>query len=582
MTSSPAARPLKVLVALTDPVASKFGPTVVTRLQRLENVALRIIARVPFPTSHSTPVSPSLELAWHTYDDEDRHTHNGDDTTPWWKHGDFIETQVAALCAWADLLVLAPLDAENIAQMLHGFTSSLHLKILRSWDVSKKVLLIPGMSNLQWEHPMSKKQISKIKKKMNWIRVLSPLLWNYDQTGRRIIPWGGHKELSESVQTQIDLMAVGARSVALSTAHLPALKPIRNQGPRLPPELWSIILEFTEDWELATTLNVHTNLPVPREWQQAASEAGPKTQMQKLGWTLLTCNYTEIAKAFDTERPTRITRPCLDLIMRFAMVPVLKHLEYYHKDLFWQHFGHTFLPHKASLFSKTEILDYWRTSPTFLTKEYSSEAMDAASRNNSTNALDWWYNSGLPLKYTEAALEQASSQCHIPVLQWWKEHSRHRTPPTPGEEAPPAKLRDPLKLKVGKSITYATQSNKLDAIKWWVNSGVPFSHEDTVTKIASTHGHTKILDYWRSIRGEKMLFDNQVLVGPTKMGKADVLEWWKKSGLKVEYKTCDIEEALEDGVEGDAGESVRRWWAENGLNLGVGTSEWMRVKTLGS
>jgi hypothetical protein len=27
---------------------------------------------------------------------------------------------------------------------------------------------------------------------------------------------------------------------------------------------------------------------------------------------------------------------------------------------------------------------------------------------------------------------------------------------------------------------------------------------------------------------------------------------------------------------------VRRWWALNGLNLGVGTSEWMRVKVLGS
>ena len=79
-----------------------------------------------------------------------------------------------------------------------------------------------------------------------------------------------------------------------------------------------------------------------------------------------------------------------------------------------------------------------------------------------------------------------------------------------------------------------------------------------------------------------MLFDNQVLVGPTKMGHADVLEWWKRSGLRVEYKTCDIEEALEDGVEGEAGDDVRKWWARNGLNLGVGTSEWMRVKVLGS
>jgi hypothetical protein len=575
MPPQPVERPLKVLIALTDPAAFKFGCSVVARLHRLENVALHIIACRPFPTSPSPTVSPTLKPVWHTYDVDSNTTHG-------WQHADSVEAQVAEYCAWADLLVLAPLDAENIARMLHGFTSNLHLQILRSWDALKKVLLIPGMSNQMWENPMSKKQMAKIRRKWKWIHVLPPLLWNFDQTGRKHLPWAGHKDLNESVQTQIDLMAVGSSTVALPTAHLPTLTPCKSKGPRLPPELWSIILEFTEDWELATTLNVHTNLPIPREWQQAASEAGPKTQMQKLGWTLLTCSYAEIAKAFDVEKPTRISRTCIELIMRFAMVPVLKHLEDHHKDLFWSHFGHTFLPHKASVYGKTEILDYWRTSPTFLTKEYSAEAIDNASRTNSIQALDWWYNSGLPLKYTEAALEQASSQGHISVLEWWKEHSRHRTPPIPGEENPVAKAnRDLLKLKVGKSITYATQSGNLEAIKYWVRCGIPFSHEDTITKIASTHGHTHILDYWRSIRGEKMLFDNQVLVGPTKMGRADVLEWWKSSGLKVEYKTCDIEEALEDGVEGDAGERVRRWWAENGLNLGVGTSEWMRVKVLG-
>lgn len=76
-----------------------------------------------------------------------------------------------------------------------------------------------------------------------------------------------------------------------------------------------------------------------------------------------------------------------------------------------------------------------------------------------------------------------------------------------------------------------------------------------------------------------MIFDNQVLVGATKNGHADVLEWWKRSGLRVEFKTCDIEEAMEDAL-GGGEERVRRWWEANGLNLGVGTSEWMKVKVL--
>ncbi|PSN75081.1 flavo protein [Corynespora cassiicola Philippines] len=576
-------RSLNVLVAVADPKSFKLGCSVVARLHRIEHVSLKVVACCDFPSLQSTNIFvPSvLEPVWHRY-------HVDDSSCPAWQHPDYAETKVAEYCAWADLLVLAPLDAENIARMLHGFTNDLPLQILRSWDVSKKILLIPAMSTLMWENPMSKKQISKIRRKWNWIRVLPPYLWTFDHCGKKLQPWEGHKAFNESIQTQIDLMAVGDRTIALPVAHMPTLTPTKSKGPRLPPELWSMILEFTEDWELAATLNVHTNLPVPPMWRQAASEEGPKTLMQKLEWSLLTGTYADIKNVLDADKPSRISRLCIELIMRFAMVPVLTHLENAHKDLFWSTFGHAFLPHKASIFGRHEILEYWRTSPTFLTKEYSAEALDNASRAGSIQALDWWYESGLPLKYTEAALEQASSQGHIQVLKWWKEHSTYRkeptTPPSPGspkhDDSRPQ--RELLKLKVGKSITYATQSGCLPAIHFWVESGIPFSHEDTIAKLASTHGHTHILDYWRKLRGEKMLFDNQVLVGPTKMGHADVLEWWKRSGLRVEYKTCDIEEALEDGVEGDKGESVRKWWARNGLNLGVGTSEWMRVKVLGS
>ncbi|KAJ4298848.1 hypothetical protein N0V90_004091 [Kalmusia sp. IMI 367209] len=574
-------RSLNILLALTDSSSFEFSCRIAARLHRTADVSLQIIACHEFPTS-STAVPPALEPSWHRYDIESY-------AIPGWQHADYADTKVAEYCQWADLLVLAPLDAENVARMMHGFTSSLHLQILRSWDVSKKILLIPAMSTLMWEHPMSKKQISKIRRKWNWIRVLPPYLWSFDHAGRKHELWEGHTAFSESVQTQIDLMAVGDGRMALPVAHMPTLAPTKSKGPRLPPELWCMILEFTEDWELATMLNIRTALPVPPEWRQAASEEGPKTQMQKLEWMLLIGTYEDVRGLLDVDPPTRISRLCIELIMRFAMVPVLTYLETTHKDLFWGTFGHAFLPHKASMFNKPEILEYWRTSPTFLTKEYSTEAIDSASRSGSILVLDWWFDSGLPLKYTESALEAASSQGHIEVLKWWKEHSRYRTEPESATPPASTQQRDKeedalslLTLKVGKSITYATQAGCLPAVIFWVESGIPFSHEDTIAKLASAHGHTRILNYWHRHCGEKMLFDNQVLVGPTKMGHAEVLEWWKRSGLRVEYKTCDIEEALEDGVEGEAGDDVRKWWARNGLNLGVGTSEWMRVKVLGS
>jgi hypothetical protein len=375
MPSHDPKRSLHVLVALTDPTVLKFGCSVVARLQRVEHVSIKVIACHDLsPTSRIT-VPASLESVWHRYAAEGRDRHERGDEE--------AELRAAEYCAWADLLVLAPLDADNIARMLHGFTNNLHLRILRSWDVSKKILLIPAMSTLMWENPMSKKQISKIRRKWNWIRVLPPYLWLFDKHGRKYQPWEGPTSFLESVQTQVDIMAVGDRTIALPVAHLPTLAPTRSKGPRLPPELWSIILEFTQDWELAAALNVHTNLRIPREWRQSASEEGPKTPMQRLEWTLLTGNYTQIKKLLDDDKPTRISRLCIEVIMRFAMVPVLVHLENNHKELFWGTFGHAFLPHKASVFGKTAILEYWRTSPMFLTKEYSIDAIDNASRSGS-------------------------------------------------------------------------------------------------------------------------------------------------------------------------------------------------------
>ncbi len=69
-----------------------------------------------------------------------------------------------------------------------------------------------------------------------------------------------------------------------------------------------------------------------------------------------------------------------------------------------------------------------------------------------------------------------------------------------------------------------------------------------------------------------------------------VLDWWKayaqgalpgmngRRAKRVEYKTMDIEEALEDSL-GDQ-TAVRKWWAENGL-FGLPTSEWMKSRYLG-
>ena len=410
--------------------------------------------------------------------------------------------------------------------------------------------------------------------------MLQPILWNFIDDQKKVDSWDATEELVDAVRNQVDLMNIG-QGLEVSPWHKAAFAPAKGSRKNglLPPELWTMIFDFAGDWELAQRLHVYTNLPAPSDWMAHTSTRGARTYMERFELTILRGNLADLRHFIDTEGvpTTRLSKLCIKLIMRFAMTSVLAYLEETHRELFWSTFGHTFLPDKASsVFGRTEILEFWRTSPSFLTKEYNNEALDGASRAGFVNVLEWWRNSSLPLKFTEAALEQASSQGHLLVLEWWKSQS------TIVDDSSANADSSKIRLKPGKSICYATQNGRADVVAWWVNSGIAFPHEDTVAKLASNHGHVDILQLWHEAKGSKTIFDNQVLVGATKSANVKVLEWWRQSGLKVEYKTCDVEEALEDGDEGERGVEVRRWWARNGLNLGVGTSEWMKTKFLNS
>ncbi|KAL8715753.1 MAG: hypothetical protein Q9220_000420 [cf. Caloplaca sp. 1 TL-2023] len=505
---------------------------------------------------------------------------------------------VGRLVEWADLLLVSCMRADTLAKMLQGIADTFFLEILRSWDVSKKLTIIPAMPQLMWENPMTRKQLSKIRRKWKWIRILEPLVWGPKENCYAAYRhWTGLQECYENLENQIDLLTLGHDSNYVGSSSSRDLKPLHPKGAQLPSEIWSLILEFTRDWELATALGIYVNLPVPEEWQSSQSATGSRCT-QDLQWCILTGRLQDVIRYIQINGPPKtLSRLCAKLIIKFARTDILSYLEANHRHLFWSQFGHAFLPTKASaVFGQTALLDWWQQSPSFLTKEYSAEAIDLASKSGFVHVLQWWRTSGLPMRYTDAALEQASAQGHIEVLDWWRSafhYSRSgsnvltNSKPAISQNAPvkdidgqvPLNL-PPLQLKVGKSLIYAAQNGQTSTIRWWMSSGIPTVHEEAVARTASANGHVNVLQLWREIKGEKMQYDNQVLVGPTKNGHVDVLEWWKQSGYRVEYKTCDIEEALEDIVEGPREILIRSWWAKNGLNLGVGTSEWMKVKIL--
>jgi len=493
------------------------------------------------------------------------------------------QQQASELVEWADLLVLAPIDADSLAKMMCGISDTLLLEVLRSWDASKRILMIPGMSVQMWENPVTKRQMSKLHRKWGWIRVMPPILWHHDKSPhpKRIVEWDGFNELLGIIKNQADFLKLGHdMEISAQPTTPPALR--TKAQSTLPPEIWSIIFEFTNDWELATCLGIFTTLEMPtaQGWRREPKDPNDPLQvfMHDLEWTLLTSNTQAVCDKLALAPPTfrDLSALAVHLIFKFSLTGVLTYIEANLPHIFKCFDGKT-IPTKASAYyGRTAILDWWARSPSFLEKQYGVEALNHASGHGFVPVLEWWRRSGLPLKYDEQAFEMASAKGHVHVLEWWRE----------------AGMQDPgIVLKPGRSLLAAAQWGQVAVVRWWEESGVPVGHQDAVCKMASRWGQVKVLDLWRQLRGDdKLQFDNQILIEATYHAHIPVLEWWRKyahgelpgmggrKGSRVEYKTMDVEEALEDSL-GDQ-TKVRRWWAQNGLNLGLGTSEWMKIRSL--
>lgn len=56
---------------------------------------------------------------------------------------------------WADVFVIAPLDANTLAKLANGSCDNCLTCVWRAWDRSRHVVLAPAMNTLMWEHPLT-------------------------------------------------------------------------------------------------------------------------------------------------------------------------------------------------------------------------------------------------------------------------------------------------------------------------------------------------------------------------------------------------------------------------------------------
>lgn len=63
---------------------------------------------------------------------------------------------------WADLFLIAPLDANTLAKFAVGLCDNCLTCVWRAWDLAKPVVLAPAMNTLMWQHSFTKRHLKAI------------------------------------------------------------------------------------------------------------------------------------------------------------------------------------------------------------------------------------------------------------------------------------------------------------------------------------------------------------------------------------------------------------------------------------
>ncbi|KAK9516636.1 hypothetical protein VZT92_024556 [Zoarces viviparus] len=138
----------RVLVGVTGSVASLKLPLLVSQLLQLPGVDVRVVT-----TEHAKHFYNSAEVSVKIYSDMD-------EWELWTQRTDPVLH--IELRRWADLLVIAPLDANTLGKIANGICDNLLTCVVRAWDTSRPLLFCPAMNTAMWQHPITAQQVSRL------------------------------------------------------------------------------------------------------------------------------------------------------------------------------------------------------------------------------------------------------------------------------------------------------------------------------------------------------------------------------------------------------------------------------------
>lgn len=155
----------KIALGVTGSVAAIRVPPLVSALRQAGHDP-RVVTTEPAlyffdPTALPAPeeeAGPILGRA-SFFRDADEWPRRGEREPPWGVYRRDDPVLHIELRRWADLLLIAPLDANTLAKLAHGISDNLLTCLYRAWDPARPIVLAPAMNNFMWENPLTHRHL---------------------------------------------------------------------------------------------------------------------------------------------------------------------------------------------------------------------------------------------------------------------------------------------------------------------------------------------------------------------------------------------------------------------------------------
>ncbi|OAK95889.1 flavo protein [Phaeosphaeriaceae sp. SRC1lsM3a] len=196
---------LHVLLCASGSVATIKIPNMINALSKHKNVRIRLVFTTSAanflqgqsaeqPSIADIEALPNVDAIYFDADEW---------AEPWVRGNKILHIE---LRRWADIMVIAPLSANELAKITQGWSDNLLLSVVRAWDTTglidpvrdipgvkwaeeetaegvirkKRILVAPSMNTAMWMQPITKKQIDILDgewgvRNGGWFEVLQPM-----------------------------------------------------------------------------------------------------------------------------------------------------------------------------------------------------------------------------------------------------------------------------------------------------------------------------------------------------------------------------------------------------------------------